>query len=206
VSASDSTADLREAILDAANELLLDTGYAGITMRKVADRIGYSATTIYLHFRNKDALLHALIERGYRMLHGAMHETATQHADPIDRIEALCRCYVQFGLDHPAYYEVMFMLHPRFMQRYPSEKYREARRNLDAFAQTLVEAQRSGQARVHDLRAAANAIWAMLHGVVSLQIARRMDVRVDRDVLVETTIRGVVRAIAPFSAASERAA
>jgi hypothetical protein len=46
----------------------------------------------------------------------------------------------------------------------------------------------------------------MLHGVVSLQIARRMDVRVDRDVLVETTIRGVVRAIAPFSAASERAA
>lgn len=194
---SDESADLRESILDAANELLLDAGYTGITMRKVADRIGYSATTIYLHFANKDALLHALIERGYRLLHSAMHRVADEVVDPIARIEALCRCYVRFGLDHPAYYEVMFMLHPRFMERYPADKYREARRNMDAFAQTLVEAQRAGKAQVSDLRAGANAIWAMLHGVVSLLIARRMDVRVDRDALIDTSIRGVVRSIAP---------
>ncbi len=196
----ESAADLRESILDAANELLLDAGYAGITMRKIADRIGYSATSIYLHFASKDALLHALIERGYNLLHGAMHRVAAEIDDPIERIEALCRCYVRFGLDHPSYYEVMFMLHPRFMERYPADKYREARRNMDAFAQTLVEAQRAGMAQVSDLRAGANAIWAMLHGVVSLLIARRMDVRVDRDALIDTSIRGVVRSIAPTAA------
>ncbi len=196
----ESAADLRDLILDAANELLLDAGYVGITMRKVADRIGYSATSIYLYFANKDALLHALIERGYRMLHGAMHSVAGEIADPIARIEALCRCYVRFGLDYPAYYEVMFMLHPRFMERYPADKYREARRNLDTFAQTLVEAQRAGSAQVSDLRAGANAIWAMLHGVVSLLIAHRMDVRVDRNALIDTSIRGVVRSIAPTAA------
>jgi AcrR family transcriptional regulator len=191
------TVDLHQSILDAANDVLLEDGYAAITMRKVAERIGYSATSIYLHFDSKDALLHALIERGYRMLHEALHAEAAGHTEPLARVEALCRRYVRFGLDNPAYYELMFMLHPRYMARYPAAKYREARQNLDAFAQSLIEAQRAGLAQVDDLRAGANAIWAMLHGVVSLQIAHRMDVRVDRDALVDTAVRGVVRSIAP---------
>jgi AcrR family transcriptional regulator len=174
--------DLRRSILDRTRYLLVEEGYNNLSMRKIARAVGCSATSIYLHFENKDALFHALIDEGFARLNEAVQETATVHADPVNRLEALSRRYVDFGLDNPEYYEVMFMLHPERMARYPAEKYRRARRNLELFAEALEAGAGAGQFDVNDPAVAAT----------SLLLAKRMDVKIPREAFVEAVVRHAI--------------
>lgn len=181
--------DLRRAILDHTRHLLVQEGYNNLSMRKIARAVGCSATSIYLHFENKDALFHALIDEGFARLNEALQETAAAHPDPLDRLDALSRRYVHFGLDNPEYYEVMFLLHPERMARYPAEKYRRARRNLALFAEALRDGSDAGRFDVDDPAVAANVLWAALHGTAALLLARRMDARIERDAFVDAVVR-----------------
>ncbi len=194
--------DLRRIILDSTRHLLVEEGYKNLSMRKIARAIGYSATSIYLHFENKDALIHALIEEGMDRLLALLKDAEAQHADdPVARLRGLCRCFVDFGLENPEYYEVMFMLHPELMERYPAEKYRRARRNLDVIAATLADGVAQGVFAVSHVRVGASAIWSALHGAVSLLLARRIDVRIERVAFIEATI---LHAIAGVLASNAR--
>ena len=137
-------ADLRRDILDRARHLLVTDGYADLSMRKIAGAVGCSATSIYLHFENKDALVHALIDDGFERLNARLHAAADAHADGAARLDALARAYLAFGLENPEYYEVMFQLHPERMARYPAESYRRARRNLELLGAALADGAASG--------------------------------------------------------------
>lgn len=196
--------DLRRVLLDTTRHLLVRDGYKSLSMRKIAREAGYSATSIYLHFENKDALFHALIEEGMERLLAQFKAVEVHHAgNPEACLEALCRSYVQFGLDNPEYYEVMFMLHPEHMDRFPAEKYRRARRNLDVIAQALAEGAAHGCFEAEDPRVLASTLWAILHGTVSLLIARRLDVRIRQEDFIEATIRHALQGVrAPAHAAS----
>ena len=186
--------DLRRLILDTTRHLLVQEGYQNLSMRKIARAIDYSATSIYLHFDNKDALLHALIDEGMSHLYQNLKQVRTQHPhNLVERLEALCRRFIRFGLDNPEYYEIMFLLHPERMERYPAEKYRRARRNLDVIAATLAAGDEQDVFSVADPRVAASTVWASLHGAVSLLLAERLDIRIDTDAFIESTIQQTIR-------------
>lgn len=190
--------DLRRLILDTTRHLLVSEGYKSLSMRKIARAIDKSATSIYLHFENKDALFHALIEEGMERLTEAFEAACAQHpADPTARLETLCRRYVEFGLKNPEYYEVMFMLHPEHMARYPAEKFRRARHNLDLIAEALAEGAAHGLFDVSDPRVAASAVWASLHGTVALLLAERIDVRIDEAAFVAAAVAQTLRGVLP---------
>jgi AcrR family transcriptional regulator len=182
-------ADLRRSILDTTRHLLVEEGYAGLSMRKIARAVGCSATSIYLHFENKDTLVHALIDEGMDRLHVQLRAADPEGAAPAERVEALSHAYVAFGIDNPEYYEVMFMLHPERMARYPAEKYRRARRNIELFGEALAEGMATGDFASGDADLAANVLWTSLHGAVALLLARRVDVRLDRAAYVEAVIQ-----------------
>lgn len=193
--------DLRRLILDTARHLLVQDGYTNLSMRKIASEIGYSATSIYLHFDNKDMLLHALIDEGMTQLRDALSTIAAQHEDtPVDRLEALCDGFISFGLANPEYYEIMFQLRPERMERYPPEKYREARRNLDYFRSALAEGDDIGVLDVDNPGVSASAVWASLHGTVSLLLAERVDVRIDREDFIRTAIQQTIRSFTRIAA------
>ncbi len=181
--------DLRRSILDRTRRLLVEVGYNNLSMRKIARAVGCSATSIYLHFENKDALIHALIDEGMARLNGALQEVAAAHPDPVARLDALSRGYVAFGLDNPEYYEVMFMLHPERMERYPAEKYRRARQNLALSAEALADGVAGGQIAVADPELTASVLWASLHGATALLLAHRVDVRFERDAFAASVVR-----------------
>lgn len=190
--------DLRRLILDTTRHLLVEDGYTALSMRKIARSIGYSATTIYLYFENKDALFHALIDEGMARLYEVLQAIEAEHPDDlVQRLEALCRGYVAFGLANREYYEIMFTLHPKHMARFPAEKYRRGRRNLDLFARLLEAGIEEGLFVPVPPRVTASTIWAALHGIVSLLIAERVDIRIDADAFLEgalaQTFRGVLR-------------
>ena len=185
--------DLHGLILGAARDLLLAEGVDGLSMRKIAQKIGYSPTALYLHFPHKDAILHALLDEGVGMLHTALTDALAAAPDaPEAQMRALCQAYLGWGEANPARYEVMLLLHPRHMERYPPDKYRKARRALAVFAEVL---RRAGFAPEEAALAAA-AAWAQLHGAVALSLARRFDVRLDtarlREAVVESVVRGTL--------------
>ena len=192
-----SGADLKRLIMDTTRKLLVKDGYGNLSMRKIAREISYSATSIYLHFKNKDALCHALIDEGMAML--LAQQTAIAQAykgNVVQRLRALCEGYISFGLKHSEYYEIMFLIHPDFENRFPKASYRRARRNLDLFKVTLDEGIENGQIDSQDTYATTNAVWASLHGAVSILLARRLDFRIDQNHFINNVLDQIVRSVA----------
>lgn len=188
--------DLRRTILDTTRHLLVQDGYKSLSMRKIARSIGYSATSIYLYFENKDALFHTLIDEGMEQLYREYEAAINSHPDdPVGLLHDLCRRYITFGLENQEYYEIMFMLHPEHMERYPAEKYRRARRNLDVIASTLTDGVAGGLMTVDNPRVSASAIWAALHGAVSLLLVRRVDIRIQQEDFIESVISQTLRGV-----------
>ena len=99
---------LRTLIIDAARELFVARGVEAVTMREIAKRIGYSATSIYLHFADKEAVLSAICDTDFLALATSL-KAILQIADPVERMHALGRGYAAFALTHPNHYRLMFM-------------------------------------------------------------------------------------------------
>src|SRR6185436_13147919 len=89
-------AETRQLILNAARELFTKEGYAETSMRRIADQIGYTATAIYHHFQDKDALLNELCLMDFRALGEALRKMG-EIPDPISRIRAMGVNYVHFA-------------------------------------------------------------------------------------------------------------
>jgi len=104
---------LRERILDAARHIVVREGFAALSMRKIADAIEYSPATLYLHFASRDDIARALCAEGYAQLL-ATFVPLVQIADPAERLKALGRAYVAFGVEHPETYRLIFMEDPSY--------------------------------------------------------------------------------------------
>jgi AcrR family transcriptional regulator len=184
--------ELQRAILDQARRLLVADGVSSLSMRRLGAEVGVSPTTIYLYYTDKNALIHALIEEGMAKL-GAELTSAQASAElPVKRIEQMCRRYVEFGLSNPEYYEIMFLLHPQSMERYPQGKYRTARMNLDLLVHELAAADEVPVSDEHSLR--ASVMWSTLHGSISLMLGSRFDASLPATQLVDATVSLAVSA------------
>jgi AcrR family transcriptional regulator len=101
---------LRDEILDAATELLLDTGHAkAVSIRLVAERVGVTPPSIYLHFKDKDALLDAVCARYFEKLDEQMQRAAVGRTTAMDVLRALGGAYVRFALQTPELYRIATM-------------------------------------------------------------------------------------------------
>lgn len=163
-------AELKQTILDAATTLFQDQGYEAFSLRQVAEAIGYSPTTIYHHFSDKDDLLYHVAMEGF-VRFGDLLEAADASAEaPLERLAAQARAYVRFGLEHPVNYRLMFMQRGEFLDREPPPGYDSV---IDAFAvleRAVADACASGAIRGRDPRAVAGFLWTLVHGIVSLHI------------------------------------
>ncbi len=189
MSARPDVPDLRSAILEAARHLLVVAGYREVSMRDVARRVGCSVSSIYLYFANKDALIHALIDEGFARWYDAQVVAEEGARTPRERLERTCRAYIQFGVENPEYYEIMYMFHPGRMGRYPKELFRRARRSMDRLGGLLAEyAPSLGAPESDEVHVAAAAVWATLHGVTSTLLTGRLDRSIDRAKYVEAAV------------------
>jgi len=196
--------ELRAKILDAARELFVVEGVEAVTMRKVAQKIGYTATTLYNHFEDKDALLRALCDSDFAALHDSFRRIG-EIADPIERLRTLGQAYIEFALRFPNHYRLMFMT-PRIPREVdcPAEAGR-GNPDEDAYAYlraTIVQALESGQFRgdYHDPDLVSQVVWSGVHGVAALHLIMGNDTWVERRPVeevartaVELIIRGLVR-------------
>ena len=156
---------VRKKILDAAQELFATEGYERVTMRRIADAIEYSPTTIYLHFKDKDELVHELCQQNFSQLMQAL-DTERFPADPIEGIRQMGMGYARFGLAYPNHYRFMFLT-SFGPDHEPSGAGQQAYQLLRGAVARGVEARRF---RLNDVDTLAQILWSSLHGAVSLLI------------------------------------
>lgn len=172
--------DLRTKILDAARELFAAHGYEAVTMRKVADRIAYSPTAIYLHFTDKEALIRELCAADWLALAGRFQPIAVVR-DPVERLKQIATAYIEFALQHPNHYRLMFMtptpITPEDIDSLGVERGNPAEDSYAFLRQTVAEALAAGRFRagLDDPDLISQTLWAGVHGVASLEIALGKD-------------------------------
>jgi len=164
--------ELRQEILDAARELFVQEGYENVSMRRIAEKIEYSPTTIYLYFDDKVSLLYAICEETFARLAKRMETIAKDADDPVRALKKGCRAYVDFGLKYPNHYKVTFINHPehpRDDKRHLKEQSMGMRAygNLRAAVEACIKAKKFRETNVD---AVTQMVWAGGHGVTSLLI------------------------------------
>jgi AcrR family transcriptional regulator len=190
----DKTRDvgLKERILDAARQVLLSEGYRNFSLRKIAREIDVSATSIYLHFENKDDLVHHLMEEAIERLNSRLEEAVAKGDDPISRLEDLAHEYAQFALEYPREYQVIYLISSDEMTRYPKEKFRKARKGYEIVTDVLKAGVESGSIAENKPRMAAYTFWAQLHGVMSVVLSKRLDTRIAQQDFIDEAIDHII--------------
>jgi AcrR family transcriptional regulator len=198
--------ETRDKILDAARELFVTEGYEGVSMRRVAEKIEYSPTAIYVYFADKQELFHELCQQDYARL-AEVFQSSAMSSDPIERVKQIGRTYTEFGVRYPNHYKFMFMTpHP---PHEPDEEDREVIGNpeVDAYAFLKWAVQRAIDAgcfrdELQDAELISQTLWAAVHGVIALNIAKCSDPWVDwrplqqrAEMMLDVTLRGLVREV-----------
>lgn len=159
--------NLRQALMDAAVDLITTEGVAGFSLNAAARAAGVSTAAPYRHFASKEALLSAVVERGWKQFGAALQEAAARHPDdPLQRLAALGQTYIAFAVKHPAIFRLLF-----------AEREREPLRStagLATFATLLAcvrQARERGQLRpCRDDRQIAQSAWGLVHGLATLHL------------------------------------
>ena len=166
-------ASLRREILDAASQLFVEEGYHRLTMRRLAERIEYSPTTIYLYFKDKNELLAAVCEETFSRLAGKLERLQKTAGTPLGRLRDGLRTYVEFGLAHPNQYLVTFMSPSPGLDGASFEG-SAGSRAFDTLRQSVRACSENGDIHTADVEMTAQALWAAVHGLTSLFITMRV--------------------------------
>lgn len=195
--------EMQTLILDAARELFATEGYEAVTMRKIAEKIEYSPTAIYFHFKDKLALFRELCDREFASFALVLQRSATIR-DPVERLRAIGYAYVDFALEHPNHYRFLFMTpHPTLK---PEESaIQRGNPDQDAYAflrATIAEAIAQGrlEPEFQDPDLVSQIAWGAAHGVVALHNVKCDDSWIDWRAprllgrrLIDLTLDGMLR-------------
>src|SRR5262245_37361656 len=193
---------LRQHILDAARELLVHDGYDQLSMRKVAERIDYSPTAIYLHFKDKQELVSSLCEESFAKLVRELETLTAEYPDPLVRLRKGMERYIAFGLKNPNHYLPAFVLPPpadldaRRQQAMVSAE-SSGMRAFASLRDTIAEGVKAKKLRKVDPDVAARSTWAAIHGLTSLLIVHDHFPWGDRPRVIQSLIDSIVDGLRP---------
>jgi AcrR family transcriptional regulator len=162
-----------EAILEAARDLIAAGGIEAMSMRAVAERVGVSATAIYHHYANKQALVDAVVRVAFERF-GAEMQAAVEREPQgsLRRVRAFGEAYVRFAMEHEAYFRIIFSIAAPTLRNIDELP---AGGGYPLLRATIEGAMASGQMRSADPDIMAHYLWAHVHGVVTLALSCRLE-------------------------------
>ncbi len=101
---------LKDSILEAAKNIILKEGWQAVSIRKIAEAIGYSLPVVYNHFESKDAILEEFVKQGFVMLTEIITQAKLKTENPTKQLTEMAIAYFDFALSHREYYQMMFGL------------------------------------------------------------------------------------------------
>lgn len=189
---------LRQEILDAASELFVRDGYENVSMRRIADKIEYSPTTIYIYFKDKGDLLEQVCKETFGGLVQRLTKIMDQPGDPIDRLKKGLLAYIEFGLENPHQYRATFMM--PIPEGFDRTKYQqEDSPGMQAFSfliRGVTDCVKAGKLPALNVELASQTLWAGIHGITSLLITKSWFPWVGRDKVIHSTVDTLVSGLA----------
>lgn len=166
---------LRQALLDAALDIIAEGGLSALTLRQAASRAGVSHAAPKRHFSSVTDLYCALAEDGYRQLSAYLMERVNKKtsATPTQAIAVLGVAYVEFAISHPALFRAMF--HAAVADRpTPHPLDAAAGATLDVVVSAIERCQAAGEIRQGPARDMALVAWSLVHGLAVLAVDRQL--------------------------------
>jgi len=186
--------DNRKSILMASLDIVKEEGWQALSMRKIADKIEYTAPMIYEYFANKEAIVFELTRKGFIILSRDMKAAKEQHDTPEGQLEAMWLAYWNFAFAYKELYQVMFGVQTNCVCAM-MDKLPEAEEPWD-----LVTASIGELMGIEDMEAGVictkyYTFWSVVHGLISINIlSRGSSDDINRQVLMDA-ITGIIRSI-----------
>lgn len=181
--------DLKNEILQAAKSLFTEKGFEATSIRAIAEKIEYSPATIYLYYKDKNEIVHALHREGFKLL-VSHFEVLNNVSHPFERLKGMGRAYIQFALQNPDIYKLLFtMEEPLKHVATCFEDWDEGDRAFDILSRTVTECQSAGYFQGFEPIKLSFVIWSTMHGLCTLHItghlghvgvARASDISLDQ--------------------------
>ena len=190
-------ANIREEILDAARNLFVKNGYDRVSVRQIAQKIDYAPGTIYLYFKDKEDIFRTICNETFSKLHTRLSAIVADQCPPLEKVRRAGFSYIQFALDNPSHYMLLFMTRENPMMAGDIADYdigESCFRDLCHMVQQCVEAD---LLRSDDVQQVSQTLWSCVHGVSALLIAKCGFPFIEQHRLIEavldTILHGIVK-------------
>jgi AcrR family transcriptional regulator len=167
----------KQRILEKALDIITERGYEGLSMRRLGRHLGMTAATVYNYFQNKEEIYLHVLTRGFELLYDDMLRASRSADEPFEKLRAVSKAWLHFGLSQSNYYDIMLTLYiPKYRDFVGGPLEPLAHRELttalqvpDIITGILEEvADAYGNIRKEDARIHFSQLMTAIHGVVSL--------------------------------------
>jgi AcrR family transcriptional regulator len=185
--------ETRINILDASLDIVKEEGWQALSMRKIADKIEYTAPIIYEYFANKEAILMELTRRGFILLAKDMQAAKEKHRIPAKQIEAMWLAYWNFAFTQKEFYQLMFGVDVNCCEL--AAMMPEAEVPFTLVTDVIQEVMASQKPSEDDICVKYYTYWSVIHGLISINLTRRTTSdEINREIL-KTAISGITRSL-----------
>jgi AcrR family transcriptional regulator len=162
-------AEIRKMILDASMKLFVEEGFENVSIRKIAELIEYSPTTVYLYFKDKDEILFELHEIGFRKM-AEYNAELWEIQNPLIRLYKMGENYIRFGMNNPEFYDLMFIQRApmKTLDQMTECDWKSGDVALGRLRECVAECMERKMIAQGEITAVSMGIWGMVHGLVSL--------------------------------------
>ncbi len=158
-------------------------------MRKIATEVGCKAATIYYYYKNKEAIVEALIEEGNRLHYRISKEIANKHQNPLLRFEALLWTSLEFGINNPAYFEILYLVGDEKENNAGTHRIIPGQ---ELARQALREVDSSGLRQITNPDIACATSFAMLNGVITSVLRSHFYPDLNKEEIKKEAIRRIM--------------
>lgn len=161
--------DLKKDILTAAKQLFMEKGFEATSIRAIAEKIEYSPATIYLYYKDKNEIIHALHQDGFALL--IQHFSVINSIErPFERLKALGKAYMQFAFEHPDVYQLIFaMKEPMEHVAEHEDEWHEGDQAFTLLLNTVEACKQDGYFKGFEPIGLSFVIWSTMHGLCTLR-------------------------------------
>lgn len=188
--------EFRREILDSAREIFISDGYDGFSMRKLAGKIDYSPTTIYLYFKNKDDLLFAICEEFFADFLAELNHIRSVSQDPVETLRQAVLYFMNFGLKNPDQYKLIFFTKSVYGTREELvEKESMARDTYFVFTEIVQDCIIAGKLRKLEVDVIVDILAIASHGVIAKNIYCENFLKDRSDIVAHTLVDVLLRGL-----------
>ena len=185
--------ETKQNILEAALDIVKVDGWQALSMRKIADKIEYTAPIIYEYFENKEGILLELTRQGYLIMKREVKAAMETETEPAKQLEAMWIAYWNFAFSHREYYQLMYGVEMNCCNR--RDSFQEPNEAINLFYDKIREVMTDEHPDEEKVRRKHYTFWSLIHGLISINLVKRGVEPDMNNQILQDAIKGIIKYI-----------